>query len=187
MTMWIARDKDCPGMLGVRGATVSRLPLAAARCSGVALCKSSAFASWPAFRSICDALEGDSASVKAIVTRHLHDVCAAAVSCCMQRRPLLPFANCNLRFCGYKPRGAKSHNQRECTCSCRGVACNHAATAGASPAEMMSKTVGTWPLLIIRVAASQNTVRALVNQSTEAGKRQGGWGERGEFDLRRRQ
>ena len=71
---------------------------------------------------------------------------------------------------------------RGATCSSRGVACSQAPTAAASPAEMLSNTVGGWPLLIMRVANSQNTADASVYASAEVGgcgKRQNtkSWGE----------
>lgn len=68
---------------------------------------SSAFASWPASRSICAVREGDNAAVNATVSRDLDDVCSSAVSRGVQRCPLLPFTRCNLRSRNYPPRTAE--------------------------------------------------------------------------------
>ena len=45
-------------------------------------------------------------TVNATVSRDLHDVCSSAVSRGVQRRPLLPFAHCNLRPRNHPPHTA---------------------------------------------------------------------------------
>ena len=89
-----ALGRVCVG--GAAGSTVWRLPLAAARCSGVALCMSHALASWPACNKICAPHEkggGEGAAV-----HNLNNVVATTMGGCMQGSPLLSFANCNLRI-----------------------------------------------------------------------------------------